>query len=194
MAIAAVFGLGNPGEEYAATRHNVGFRVVDELARRFRLARWVRRGPVLLARRAGARPLLLLKPQTYMNVSGEAVAATCAREGLTPAECLVVVDDVDLPLGELRMRERGGPGSHNGLRSIVDAVGEGFARLRLGIRGEQPWCDLADYVLAEFEGGEPAVVDTMIARAADALECALYEGVARAASRFNGAAQSPAAE
>ena len=97
----------------------------------------------------------------------------------------MVVDDVELPLAQLRLRASGGPGSHNGLRSIVEHVGEGFPRLRLGIRGEQPWRDLADYVLAEFEETERALVDGMIVRAADCVEEALRLGIPRAATRFN---------
>ena len=186
LEIAAIIGLGNPGGEYAETRHNVGFLVVDELARRSRVGRFARRYASLLGRRAGARPALLVKPQTYMNASGGAVARLCRGESLAPEECLVVVDDVDLPLGELRLRARGGPGSHNGLRSIVDELGEGFPRLRLGIRGAQPWADLADYVLAAFEADERPQVVEMVARAADCVEVALRAGLSRAASRFNG--------
>ncbi len=185
MAIAAVVGLGNPGTEYAATRHNIGFRVVDELARRWRVRLWWPRHHSKVARRRGASPVWLVKPATYMNRSGEAVAALIAAERLTPAEILVVVDDVDLPLGTLRLRPQGGAGTHNGLRSIVERVGEGFPRLRLGVRGQEPWGDLAEYVLAPFAAEEEAQVAAMVARAADCVEAALFSGIARAASRFN---------
>src|SRR5512141_2271302 len=185
MGIAAVVGLGNPGPEYASTRHNVGFAVADELARRFRAATWRRAYHSLTARRPRGTPLLLVKPQIYMNLSGEAFAALVRGEELLPSQCLVVVDDVELPLGQLRLRERGGPGSHNGMRSIVDAVGEAFPRLRLGIRGADPWRDLADYVLAEFTRDEAGVVAAMVSRAADCVEEAVRAGLARAANRFN---------
>jgi peptidyl-tRNA hydrolase, PTH1 family len=185
MAIAAVVGLGNPGPDYVATRHNVGFRVVEELARRLRASVWTHEYRSLVARRVRGTALLLAKPSTYMNASGEAVVSICRGEALLPSQCLVVVDDVELPLAQLRLRASGGPGSHNGLRSIVEHIGEGFPRLRLGIRGEQPWRDLADYVLAEFEETERAVVDGMIARAADCAEEALRLGIPRAATRFN---------
>ena len=185
MAIAAVVGLGNPGLEYAATRHNVGFRVVDEVARRVRASAWRHAYHALVARRSRGSALLLLKPGTFMNASGDALAALCRGEELLPSECLVVVDDVELPLGQLRLRESGGPGSHNGLRSIVDRLGEGFPRLRLGIRGGEPWRDLADYVLTPFEPGEDQAVAGMIGRAADCVEEVLRVGIARAASRFN---------
>ena len=191
MDIAAVVGLGNPGAEHGATRHNVGFLVLDEMARRWRLTGWRSRYRAKLLRRSGGRPTLLVKPQTFMNVSGETLALLCAGEELEPAQCLVVVDDVELPLGQLRLRERGGPGTHNGLRSIVDAIGEGFPRLRLGICGEHPWADLAEYVLAPFDVEEKEVVAAMVKRAADCIEATLRLGISRAATQFNQA--SPAA-
>jgi PTH1 family peptidyl-tRNA hydrolase len=190
MDIAAVIGLGNPGEEYAATRHNMGFRVVDELAARWRLTRWRRRRASLVVQRRGARPVALAKPQTFMNLSGQAVAELCRSLAIEPPQCLVVVDDVDLPLGELRLRQRGGPGSHNGLRSIVDTLGEEFPRLRLGIRGARAWHDLADYVLDPFEDDELELVVTTVRHAADCVASALHEGIARAANRFNGPVES----
>ena len=185
MDITAVVGLGNPGEEYAATRHNIGFRVVDEVARRWRLAGWRSRYRSRLARRGGGRPTWLVKPHTFMNRSGDAVALFCAGEGVEPGQCLVVVDEVEFPLGQLRLRDRGGPGTHNGLRSLVEAVGEGFPRLRLGIRGERAWDDLAEYVLAPFSADERDAVTAMVGRAADCVEAALRVGLARAASEFN---------
>ncbi len=185
MHIAAVVGLGNPGEEYADTRHNVGFQVVDELARRWRLSTWRSRYRSRVVRRAGGAATVLVKPQTFMNLSGDALALFCEGEELVPAQCLVVVDDVELPLGQLRIRASGGPGTHNGLRSLVEAVGEGFPRLRLGIRGERPWEDLAEYVLAPFEPEERAAAEGLVGRAADCVEAALRVGVARAANRFN---------
>lgn len=185
MELGAVVGLGNPGAEYENTRHNVGFRVVDELARRFRCGAFTARGYALVASRAGARRVLLVKPTTFMNLSGRAVAALCRDEGLLPSQVLVVVDDVDLPLGQLRLRSRGGPGTHNGLRSVVEAVGESFPRLRLGVRGDHPWTDLAAYVLAPFADDERAAVEEMIQLAADCVEEALFSGVGRAANRFN---------
>ncbi|MGD1149026.1 MAG: aminoacyl-tRNA hydrolase [Thermoanaerobaculaceae bacterium] len=190
MHIAAVVGLGNPGDEYADTRHNVGFQVAEELARRWRLSSWRSRYHARLARRAGGNSTVLVKPQTFMNLSGDALALFCEGEELVPAQCLVVVDDVELPLGQLRLRASGGPGTHNGMRSIADALGEGFPRLRLGIRGEHPWEDLAEYVLAPFEADEREAVSAMIARAADCVEATLRMGVSRAATQFNQAANT----
>jgi PTH1 family peptidyl-tRNA hydrolase len=185
MDLVAVIGLGNPGAEYEATRHNVGFAVVDELARRWRVTVWRRRHRSLVARRTGGRDVLLVKPQTFMNDSGEAVGALCEGEAFVPDACLVVVDDVDLSLGQLRLRRRGGSGTHNGLRSVVAAVGEVFPRLRLGVRGEQATGDLADYVLAPFDVAEREAAAAMIGQAADCIEMALRVGVARAADRYN---------
>ena len=191
MDIAALVGLGNPGAEYAESRHNAGFLVVDEIARRWRLVVWRSRYRARVARRPGGRPTLLVKPQTFMNASGESLVRLCAAEDLDPEQCLVVVDDVELPLGQLRLRERGGPGTHNGMRSIVDAVGENFPRLRLGVRGARPWDDLAEYVTAPFDEGEREAVQAMIRRAADCVEAALRVGIPRAATQFNQPAAEP---
>ncbi len=192
MTIAAVIGLGNPGAEYAATRHNVGFLVVDELAGRLAAGQWRSRYRSEVIATGGEPAVLLVKPRTFMNLSGLAVSAVCAGEGVGPDRCLVVVDDVELPLGVLRLRARGGSGTHNGLRSVTAAVGEEFPRLRLGIRGGEPFGDLADYVLAPFLPGEAEVAAAMIRRAAACVEAALAEGIGRAAGAFNGPAATEA--
>ncbi len=188
MEVGAVVGLGNPGSQYAETRHNVGSMVVDALAQRWRITAWERRFSSLAARRPGGRPLWLVKPQTFMNVSGNAVASVCREASLEPGQVLVVVDDVDLPLGTLRLRLRGGPGTHNGLRSVVDSIGEGFPRLRLGVRGESPWQDLAEYVLSPFEPAEVEAAKAMVERACQCVEVVLHEGLLRAANRCNAVA------
>lgn len=185
MELVAIVGLGNPGAAYADTRHNVGYRVADALADRWRVTDWRHRFGSLVARRGGARPVWLVKPQTFMNLSGGAVAALCRGGGLEPGQVLVVVDDVDLPLGSLRLRGGGGPGTHNGLRSVVDSVGEGFPRLRLGVHGGSAWRDLSDYVLSPFEEGEREVVAAMVGRACECVETVLHEGFGRAATKFN---------
>lgn len=192
MDIAAVVGLGNPGREYEATRHNVGFRVADALATRWRTPAWRLGHHALSTRRGGSRPLWLIKPQDFMNLSGPAVAAFATAEALEPGELLVVVDDVELAVGQLRLRASGGAGTHNGLRSLVDEMGEGFPRLRLGIRGEQPWQDLADYVLAPFEPAELTIVEQMITDAVACIEMATRVGIARAASHYNRSPEPPA--
>ncbi|RMF86333.1 MAG: hypothetical protein D6739_03315, partial [Nitrospirae bacterium] len=129
--------------------------------------------------------VILAKPQTYMNRSGAAVRALCGELGLPVESVLVVVDDVDLPLGRLRLRRRGGPGTHNGMRDIVAAVGEGFPRLRLGVRGEGAVGDLAEYVLSPFAAEERDEAESMVERAAEAALTAIYEGLDAAMSRYN---------
>lgn len=184
-----VVGLGNPGAEYAATRHNIGFRVVDEVARRGAAGRWTRRPSSRITAVELGRSVVLAKPETYMNRSGTAVLSLSTSLGVAPPSILVVADDVDLPLGRLRLRRNGGAGTHNGLRDVVAALGTEFPRLRVGVRGETPWDDLADYVLAPFEGDELDRADRAVLRAADAVEVALLEGLAPAMERFNRASE-----
>ncbi len=185
-----VVGLGNPGERYRRTRHNVGFMVVDALMARAGVAKGQEEAlaQVAGARLGGEEPLLLVKPLTFMNRSGAAVDRLLADHAGTPQDLLVVVDDVALELGRLRVRERGSHGGHNGLRSIIEALGsEEFPRVRVGIgRGELPG-DLAEYVLDAFPPEDVLVVQEAVERAADAVECALREGTAAAMNRFNGA-------
>jgi peptidyl-tRNA hydrolase, PTH1 family len=185
MAIELVAGLGNPGGEYERTRHNAGFAVVQELADRLRAARWARRCSSRVALAGRGRSVLLAQPQTFMNRSGAAVSCLAAELGLRPEQILVVVDDVDLPLGRLRLRRSGGPGTRNGLRDVVGAIGTGFPRLRLGVRGRVVAGDLADYVLSPFAPDEETAAGAMLSRAADAVQAALYVGVDRAMVRFN---------
>ncbi len=186
-----VIGLGNPGPEYEGTRHNVGYRVVEELARRgkVRLARSPG-APALVAeaRVAGAR-LRLAKPTTFMNVSGEAARALTRRDGFAPDEVLVVLDDTALPLGKLRLRAGGSSGGHNGLESVLGALGtEAVPRLRVGI-GARGGGDLADYVLARFGRQEIPAVEEATARAADAVALWARVGTEAAMNRVNAKAK-----
>ncbi len=190
MAVELVVGLGNPGEEYEETRHNVGFRVVDEIARRLRAGTWERRFYSEVASTSRGRRVWLAKPRTFMNRSGEAVASLLQGLGVPASDALVIVDDVDLPLGRLRLRPSGGAGTHNGLRDIVEHVGPGFARLRMGVRGEAPWENLAQYVLSPFDEEERALAEDMIKQAADAVVVSVFEGLGRAMNRFNQPASS----
>ncbi len=181
-----VVGLGNPGRRYRATRHNVGARVVETLARRhgvtLREEGWADVGALTLD---GVRALLA-RPQTYVNVSGTAVADLRRRHRVPLPHLLVVYDDLDLPLGQIRLRAGGGHGGHNGMRSIIEALGEkGFPRLRLGIGRPPAGVDPADYVLARFDSGEAALVEAAVNRAADAVEMFVREGIERAMSVFN---------
>jgi len=182
-----VVGLGNPGERYRRTRHNLGFMVVDALASRAGVGRGRRECEASLAEAVFAdERVLLVKPQTFMNRSGAAVEPLLAKYSDGPADLLVVVDDVALELSVLRIRERGSHGGHNGLRSIVEALGsDEFARIRIGMRSADPPLDLAGYVLSDFDGDEILVVPEIVGRAADAVESFLRDGPQTAMSRFN---------
>lgn len=182
-----VLGLGNPGERYAATRHNVGFRVVEEIARR--------RGIRLAAGECNSRvgwdgELMLAAPQTYMNRSGYAARCLVERHGFAADGILVVYDEVHLPLGRLRLRRRGSPAGHRGMESVLENLGsDGVARLRLGVapEGGSPGGDeLVEFVLAPFDAGEEETVAEVVRRAADACEAWAREGVEAAMQKFNG--------
>jgi PTH1 family peptidyl-tRNA hydrolase len=182
-----VVGLGNPGERYRRTRHNIGFMVMDALASRAAMRRWRMEHEAWVTDAVFAdERLLLVKPQTYMNRSGAAVAPLLDAYGGGLMDLLVVVDDVALPLTTLRIRSRGSHGGHNGLRSLVDTLGgDEFVRIRLGVRrGDLPE-DLADYVLSPFEEEEVLLVQEMVGRAVDAVECILLDGVQAAMNRYN---------
>jgi PTH1 family peptidyl-tRNA hydrolase len=184
-----VVGLGNPGERYRRTRHNLGFMVVDALMARAGAGRGHEEGlaQVASARLVSGDPLLLVKPLTFMNRSGVAVERLLSAHAGSPQDLLVVVDDVALELGRLRVRERGSHGGHNGLRSIIDALGsDEFPRIRVGIRRGELAGDLAGYVLDAFPPDEVLVVQEAVERAADAVEYALREGTVAAMNRFNG--------
>jgi PTH1 family peptidyl-tRNA hydrolase len=192
----AIVGLGNPGAKYRGTRHNIGFAVVDELARRAGIdfesapvnalvARWRRRAAALSGSGA-ADDVLLAKPMTFMNDSGQAVGDLTRYFRIGPGDLLVVVDDVQLPLGRLRARTRGSAGGHNGLKSVIAHAGEDFARLRVGVGRGDSRRDLADHVLARFDSDESAEAERMIARAADAAEMFTAAGIAAVMNAYNG--------
>ena len=181
-----IVGLGNPGKEYEGTRHNVGFALIDALssAHRIPVGQRLARARVGRGVIAGS-PVLLVKPQTFMNLSGEAVAALIRREGVSLQDLLVVVDDVHLPPGRLRLRARGSSGGHNGLKSIAGALAtQEWARLRLGV-GEAPPGNQIDWVLSRFSPAERKVVDEMVIAALGAVEVWLTEGIEAAMNRFN---------
>jgi peptidyl-tRNA hydrolase, PTH1 family len=181
-----VVGLGNPGSRYEKTRHNIGWLVLDRLADRTGAAGRARsRDAAATVRgRLGPDELILVKPTTYMNLSGVAVRKVLARERAPLAELLVVVDDMDLPFGKLRLRERGSAGGHNGLRSIIGEMGtESFARLRVGIG--RPREAAISHVLGDFEHAEQRHLEALLDAAADAVEQWAREGAHRAANRWN---------
>jgi PTH1 family peptidyl-tRNA hydrolase len=184
-----IVGLGNPGRKYRETRHNIGFAVADELARRGGVAFDAAPADGLIARvRAlGPEGTLLLKPLTMMNASGFAVSEIARYFRIAFDDILVVADDVNLPLGRLRARPSGSAGGHNGFRSIIEQLGTtGFARLRVGVGRGDPRRDLADFVLAGFDDDERPVVAESVGRAADAGELFAAEWIERVMNRFNG--------
>jgi PTH1 family peptidyl-tRNA hydrolase len=187
----AIVGLGNPGDQYRDTRHNVGFMVVDEMARRHDM-RWRTEGRVSFAKHFGTPEFVVAKPHTFMNLSGFAVAEFANYRHIDVGDLLVVVDDVDLPLGRMRARARGSAGTHNGLKSVVEQLGTSeFPRLRVGVGRGDRRRDLADYVLATFEQTEKAVLEDIIARAADAAEMFAVEGIDKVMNRYNPDATEP---
>jgi len=183
-----VVGLGNPGPRYERTRHNAGFLAIDELAARSRAAGRLLGDAWVAETTLGGVPALLVKPQSFMNLSGEPIARLLAEHALTPAELAVILDDVALPLGRIRVRPHGSDGGHNGLRSLQAALDtEEFARVRIGVGIEPPpEMDLADFVLAEFLPEELPRLREVSQMAADAALCLLEEGVDAAMNRFNG--------
>ena len=181
--IRLVAGLGNPGSEYAATRHNIGFMVVDQLAAQFgstweKSSKWD-----ALSAKCGA--VLLIKPMSFMNRSGYPLFAVAQFYKIEPQQILIILDDLALPLGRLRLRARGGPGGHNGLESIIVQFGtEEIPRLRVGI-GQAPREGYVDYVLSRFFDEEKPLVRSTIGRAVDALKCAIDNGLVSAMNTFN---------
>jgi PTH1 family peptidyl-tRNA hydrolase len=184
-----VVGLGTPGEEYAATRHNVGFRIVDRFVADHRFPDFHRKREALesMARLDGQR-VAVLKPQSYMNRSGGVVARWLAALGLDPADLLVCYDELALPLGRLRLRAGGSAAGHNGVLSVVDALDtEEFARLRFGVRPERPIADQVRFLLSPFRKRELEVVEEVLPRAAGAVACFCREGIVKAMNVFNAA-------
>ena len=184
-----VVGLGNVGEKYDNTRHNVGFEVADELAERGRAPiQKLKHRALTNTLEIGGEKVLLMKAVTYMNLSGEAVGEA-ARFFKVPADhVLVISDDVSLPVGKLRVRRGGSAGGHNGLKNIIQHLGsDQFPRIKVGV-GEKPHpdYDMADWVLGKFQGEDRRTMDGAVERAADAVECFLREGPDKTMSRFNG--------
>lgn len=191
-----IVGLGNPGREYEATRHNVGFRVVDELARRHHLSfgKTERKAQSASGTIRGKR-VILSKPQTFMNLSGESVRSIMDFYKVEVAHLLVVTDDLDLPLGTIRMRISGSAGGQNGLKSVIQHLGtQDFNRLRFGIGRPPGKMQARDYVLAPFKGDDAILAAQVIDRAADAVETWLADGIDLAMTRHNGDLDAPKPE
>ncbi|MCI0338758.1 MAG: aminoacyl-tRNA hydrolase [Acidobacteria bacterium] len=183
-----IIGLGNPGPQYERTRHNCGFMVIDELAHRIGRDLRVSECQALTMRATiGDQEVLLAKPQTFMNLSGIAVAALKEKYAIEEnSSILVISDDVALPFGKIRIRRQGSAGGHNGLKSVIAKLGtQVFPRLRLGIAPEHPLTETRDFVLAEFPRKDHEALAEMLARAADAVEAILTKGIAEAMSKYN---------
>lgn len=182
-----VVGLGNPGERYQDTRHNVGFQVVDFLARSLDLKMGREECQAVLGRtRIGQSVVELVKPMTFMNLSGDAVACLLKKEGRALERTIVVYDDLALPSGELRVRPKGSHGGHNGMRSIISRTGtQEFPRVRVGIKPEHPINDVSDFVLGRFGTTERRVVEEAVQEAAEAIEVLIRFGIEKAMQDFN---------
>jgi len=185
-----IVGLGNPGRQYARNRHNVGFMVVERLAARWQ-ARWIteRKFEARLAQlKLDARNLLLCAPETFMNASGEAVGAVRDYYRVPLDRLVVIVDDADLPCGQIRLRPVGSSGGHHGLESVQQHLGTSeYPRLRIGIgRDDRPTREITNYVLSDFSPAEAELLEKALTRACEQVECWLTEGIGQAMNRFNG--------
>jgi PTH1 family peptidyl-tRNA hydrolase len=174
--------LGNPGAEYAATRHNVGFMVVDEVARRYGVTGWKKKDGAQQANDA-ARGIVFVEPVSFMNLSGTPVRLISSWYRTPPSDVLVISDDMDLPFGKLRMRPFGGHGGHNGLRSIIATIGEEFPRIRIGLG--RPEFESVDHVLSSFNDDERRELPAIVAAAADGVERWIDEGLEAAMQLVN---------
>lgn len=183
-----VVGLGNPGAKYENTRHNVGFMTADALAgRNGEPIRRVKYHALTIEAVIGGQSVLLMKPTTFMNLSGQAVSEAARFYKIPADHVLVISDDVDLPLGKLRIRKSGSAGGHNGLKNIIQQLGtDQFPRLKIGVGGKpHPDYNMADWVLGQFQGEDKKTIDAAVARAADAVECLLADGIDRAMNQYN---------
>jgi PTH1 family peptidyl-tRNA hydrolase len=182
-----IVGLGNPGPEYHNTRHNIGWRVLDAFAEKFRIDFSGHEKNARTGRgRVAGGAVVVAKPLTYMNLSGDAVRGLVNAYEIALGDLIIIYDDIDLPIGKLRIRPAGSSGTHNGMRSIVEALGsEAFPRLRIGIRGERSEERLRDYVLDDFKPEEESVMRTAIERSIDALVLFARGDLKRAMNEFN---------
>ena len=182
-----IFGLGNPGPEYEFSPHNIGFGVVDRLAERRAVRMGRKQGHALCGRfELDGREIWLIKPQTMMNLSGLAVREWVAHQGCDPAEILVVADELDLPWGQLRIRQQGGAAGHHGLESVIESLGtKQFTRLRVGVRPDHARTDSIRYLLTPVARSRREELDAIFDRAADAVEAILRVGATRAMTEFN---------
>jgi PTH1 family peptidyl-tRNA hydrolase len=185
--VKVIVGLGNPGKKYERTRHNLGFRVVDRIAAKNRVDVGKEKYDSLIGEwNRDGQKVLLVKPQTYMNRSGDALGNLVRYLPLEGEDLLVIHDDLDLPFGRIRIRKQGSSGGNRGMRSVLEALGDrGFIRLRIGIGRPPPGVDPADYVLQRFSPEEAAQIDEMVSTASEAVGCILDEGAHRAMGKYN---------
>ena len=182
-----IIGLGNPGSRYRATRHNVGFACIDLLAERWRISVNDRRRTTVLGQGfCAGKPVVLAKPRTFMNLSGESVAYLMARFGSRPAELVIVYDEMALPLGRIRLRAQGSDAGHNGIKDIIRAIRTvQFPRLRIGIGPPDGGAGSVNHVLGRFSPDEQPAAQNSISRAAAAVDCLLSDGINTAMNRYN---------
>ena len=182
-----IAGLGNPGEKYEGTRHNVGFAVIDELEAKHHIPVQSKEHKALVGRGIiGGEKVLLVKPQTFMNLSGDAIAEIAAYYKSPAEEVLVIFDDISLPVGQLRLRQKGSAGGHNGIKSIIARLGsENFPRIKVGVGDKPAQMDLADHVLGHVHGEEKSAIADGILGASKAVEVFLTDGMSEAMNRYN---------
>jgi len=182
-----IIGLGNPGKEYILTRHNVGFMAVNRLARKLKLPKWIRENHSLLTRGEYlGNDILLAKPRTFMNLSGNAALALCSRFRIPPLNVLVIIDDMALPFGKIRFRACGSDGGHNGLHSIIEKLGRcDFPRLRIGIGNPPEEVNGADYVLSNFTPEQLKQLEEIFAVAMDGILSFIESGIEETMNHFN---------
>ena len=180
-------GLGNPGSKYSATRHNIGFRVIDHLAEMHGMSVTRSRFDALYDKgRVEGRELILVKPQSFMNLSGNPVRALADYFNIEPSEILVIYDDIDLEFGRMKIVSKGGHGGHNGVRSLINVLKDkGFARLRMGVGRPDPRIDVSDWVLGKFSSSDVADLDPFLQRAGDAASTILIKGLTIGMNEFN---------
>ena len=181
-----IAGLGNPGKEYENTKHNVGFLTIDILAEKYDIkVNKIKFKGLIGEGMIGTEKVILVKPQTYMNLSGRCIREIVAFYKLDMEDLVVIYDDIDLPMGNLRIRKKGSAGTHNGMRSIIyDLQDDGFPRVRVGIGGERKG-DLANYVISGFSGDDRKLIEEAIVKAADAVTCLVEDGIDRAMVDYN---------
>lgn len=181
-----IAGLGNPGKEYENTKHNVGFLTIDILAEKYDIkVNKIKFKGLVGEGVIGTEKVILVKPQTYMNLSGQCIREIVAFYKLDMEDLVVIYDDIDLPMGNLRIRKKGSAGTHNGMRSIIyDLQDDGFPRVRVGIGGERKG-DLANYVISGFSGDDRKLIEEAIVKAADAVTCLVEDGIDRAMVDYN---------